>query len=70
MAHRREQTARITLAIAALPETYQLPLTLRLLEGCSYADVAAHTGQTAGAVRGQIGRGTRMLREKLRDMLD
>ena len=64
--HAVEQEAAMTLAVLrTLPETYQEPLMLRLVEGMSGPEIAARLGLTHGSVRVNLHRGMQMLREKL-----
>lgn len=49
----------------ALPETYAETLALRLIEGMTGPEIAAHTGMTHGSVRVNLTRGMKMLRERL-----
>ncbi len=65
VAARREVAAAVAEAIAELPERYQLVLALRFLEGLSYREVADAIAEPFDVVRGLIGRGGRMLRERL-----
>ncbi|MFE6968687.1 RNA polymerase sigma factor [Isoptericola sp. NPDC057653] len=44
-------------ALAALPELYREPVTLRDIEGLPYADVAERLGRSVGTVKSQISRG-------------
>jgi RNA polymerase sigma-70 factor (ECF subfamily) len=53
-------------AITALPEAYREPLLLRLVEGCSGAEIAAMTGLTPESVRVNLHRGFKMLRDRLK----
>jgi RNA polymerase sigma-70 factor (ECF subfamily) len=59
------EAARAIAAIRALPEAYRETLTLRLLEGCSGAEIAALTGLTPDSVRVNLHRGFKLLRERL-----
>ncbi len=54
-------------ALAALPEPYRSPVTLRDLEGLSYADVAERLDLPLGTVKGQISRGRALLAATLRE---
>lgn len=51
--------------IRALPDTYRETLTLRLIEGCSGAEIAVVTGLTPESVRVNLHRGFKLLRERL-----
>lgn len=52
-------------AIRDLPEAYQEPLMLRLVEGCSGREIAALCGLTEDSVRVNLHRGFTLLRERL-----
>lgn len=54
-------------AIRALPEAYRETLLLRLLEGCSGAEIAQLCGLTPDSVRVNLHRGFKLLRERLGD---
>jgi RNA polymerase sigma-70 factor (ECF subfamily) len=51
--------------IRSLPEAYRETLTLRLIEGCSGAEIAAVTGLTPESVRVNLHRGFKLLRARL-----
>jgi RNA polymerase sigma-70 factor, ECF subfamily len=73
--HTKEQTApaaqdrnealAVLEAIRSLPEAYRETLMLRLVEGMTGPEIAAHTGLTHGSVRINLHRGMQMLREIL-----
>lgn len=52
-------------AIRSLPEAYQEPLLLRLVEGMTGPEIAGRTGLTPASVRVNLHRGMKQLREKL-----
>jgi RNA polymerase sigma-70 factor, ECF subfamily len=52
-------------AIRALPDAYRETLILRLVEGMTGPEIAAHTGLTHGSVRVNLHRGMQQLRAKL-----
>lgn len=54
-------------ALAVLPDPYREPVTLRDLEGLSYAEVADRLALPLGTVKGQISRGRAMLAAALRE---
>jgi RNA polymerase sigma-70 factor (ECF subfamily) len=56
-----EQRQRLIAAIESLPETYQIPIVLRYLEGMSHADIAKRLGLREEAVRKRICRANEML---------
>ncbi len=51
--------------IKALPESYRETLVLRLVEGMTGPEIAAHTGLTPDSVRVNLCRGMKMLRALL-----
>ena len=57
-------------ALASLPESYRAPLWLRYAEGLTGPEVAERLGMGHGSLRVLLHRGTRLLREKLRRLLD
>jgi RNA polymerase sigma-70 factor (ECF subfamily) len=59
------EARRAIAAIRALPEAYRETLSLRLVEGCSGAEIAALTGLTPDSVRVNLHRGFKLLRERL-----
>jgi RNA polymerase sigma-70 factor, ECF subfamily len=64
-APRTAEAAQVLVALRELPEAYQEPLILRLIEGMSGPEIAEHTGLTAGSVRVNLHRGMKLLRERL-----
>lgn len=61
----RGEAVRVLEVIRGLPEAYQEPLILRLVEGLTGPQIATCTGLTAGSVRVNLHRGMNMLRNKL-----
>jgi RNA polymerase sigma-70 factor (ECF subfamily) len=59
--------ARILSVIRSLPEAYSETLLLRLVEGMTGPEIAAHTGLTHGSVRVNLCRGMQLLRARLAD---
>lgn len=53
--------------LAALPGTYRDPVTLRDIEGLSYAEIAARLGRPEGTVRSQVTRGRALVGARLSD---
>lgn len=53
-------------ALATLPDLYRAPVTLRDLEGLSYAEVAERLDRNVGTVKAQISRGRALLAGLLR----
>jgi len=62
----RAEARRALAAIQSLPEAYRETLMLRLVEGLTGPEIAAHTGLAHGSVRVNLHRGMQMLREALR----
>jgi RNA polymerase sigma-70 factor (ECF subfamily) len=56
----------IAAAIASLPQAQRRVITLRLLQGRSFAEIAGRLGSTEVAVKMQLSRGLRAMREELR----
>ena len=54
-------------AVASLPEPYRSSVTLRDLDGLSYADVATRLDLPLGTVKGHISRGRALLATALRE---
>ncbi|MCA9300826.1 MAG: sigma-70 family RNA polymerase sigma factor [Phycisphaerales bacterium] len=65
-AMRREATARIEEAIAALPEEFRIPLVLKEIVGCSVPEIARILGLEEGTARSRVHRA----RLRLRDAVD
>jgi RNA polymerase sigma-70 factor, ECF subfamily len=57
-------------AVAALPETYGVPLILRYSEGMSYAEIAEILGITIPAVKSRLFRARNMVAEELEEVGD
>lgn len=64
-AHDRGEALIVLEAIRSLPETYSETLMLRLVEGMTGPEIAAHTGLTHGSVRVNLHRGMQQLRQVL-----
>jgi RNA polymerase sigma-70 factor, ECF subfamily len=64
---RHEQEARLTEALADLPEAQRDALVLRHLKGWSLAQISQHLGRTPAAVAGLLKRGAKQLRLVLRE---
>lgn len=54
-------------ALASLPELYREPVTLRDLEGLSYAEIADRLDRAQGTVKAQISRGRALVASALRE---
>ena len=59
------RSAELVGIVRELPEAYRETLVLRLVEGLSGPEIAAHTGLTHGLVRVNLHRGMRLLRREL-----
>lgn len=62
---RGAEVAQVLVALRALPEAYQETMILRLVEGLTGPEIAAHTGLSPGSVRVNLHRGMKLLREQL-----
>ncbi len=63
---RRERDGELVAALGRLPPAYREVLTLRYFAGWSFAEIAAHTGDTVGTLKVRAHRA----RTQLRDVLD
>lgn len=61
----RVEAAAALRAIRALPDTYRETLIMRLVEGLTGPEIAAHTGMSPESVRVHLHRGLKLLRERL-----
>jgi RNA polymerase sigma-70 factor, ECF subfamily len=62
-----EQRENVLAALRCLPQDYRLPLMMRYLGGADYDTISRELALTNGSLRGLLGRGLQMLREKLND---
>ena len=60
-----EERDRLIAAIERLPETYQIPVVLRHVEGLAYREIAKRLGIREDALRKRIHRANEMLRSEL-----
>lgn len=60
------EVAEIRKAIDELPDNYRLVMSLVLLEGLDYEEIASLTGEREGTLRTQFSRGRAKLAEKLK----
>jgi len=60
-----DERDRLIAAIERLPETYQVPVVLRHVEGLAYRDIARRLGIREDALRKRIHRANEMLRNDL-----
>ncbi|MEI2776004.1 MAG: RNA polymerase sigma factor [Tetrasphaera sp.] len=58
--------ATVQAALARLPERYREPVTLRDLDGLSYAEIAERLGRAEGTIKAQISRGRALVAADLR----
>ena len=65
VAERRERLAFLHTQLEQLPEHYRLVLTLRYLQGFSYAEIAAILNVPLGTVKTHIHRARRLLRDRM-----
>jgi RNA polymerase sigma-70 factor (ECF subfamily) len=65
-AHRGSHVHR---ALAALPETHRIALTLRYFDALDYATIEQTLGLTNGALRGILGRALQTMRKRLQPAL-
>ncbi|MBA3272388.1 MAG: sigma-70 family RNA polymerase sigma factor [Chthoniobacterales bacterium] len=68
-ARRSEVSDEVHAALAALPETHRLALTLRYFEALDYATIEQTLGLTNGALRGILGRALQSMRKRLQPAL-
>ncbi len=66
---RAEQLADLAMALAALPEDQRTATELRYLRGLSVPEVAKQMDRTMVSVTGLLYRGTRALRQRMRETL-
>jgi RNA polymerase sigma-70 factor (ECF subfamily) len=66
-AEQREEIERAVAALRALPEPYQLPLMLRYAGGADYQTMSRELGLSNGSLRGLLGRGMAMLRQRMKE---
>jgi RNA polymerase sigma-70 factor, ECF subfamily len=66
----RERQRLIRGAIDALPPHYRVTVVLRELEGLSYQEIADLLSIPVGTVKSRLNFGKRLLKEKLRTLLD
>ena len=59
------EAAKVLDRLRELPEAYRETLALRLVEGLSGPEIAERTGRSEGAIRVNLHRGMKLLRERL-----
>ena len=62
-------TGEVHAALAALPETHRLAITLRYFDALDYATIERTLGLTNGALRGILGRALQTMRKRLQPAL-
>jgi RNA polymerase sigma-70 factor (ECF subfamily) len=60
-----EERGRMLAVLRSMPREYREPLMLRYLAGADYETISRELGLTNGALRGLLGRGMKMLRERM-----
>lgn len=66
IAERHEQSGRLSMALAKLPESHREAIVLRHVAGLAYADIAQALGSPVGTVKAHVHRGLQTLAEVLR----
>ena len=64
-----ELNAEVHAALASLPETHRLAITLRYFDALDYATIERTLGLTNGALRGILGRALQTMRKRLQPAL-
>jgi RNA polymerase sigma-70 factor (ECF subfamily) len=64
-----ELNGEVHAALASLPETHRLALTLRYFDALDYATIERTLGLTNGALRGILGRALQTMRKRLQPAL-
>jgi RNA polymerase sigma-70 factor (ECF subfamily) len=67
LAEARETRRDLAALLAALPDRYRTAVVLRHVEGMSYLEAAGLLGQPVGTVKANVHRGTKLLRESIRE---
>jgi RNA polymerase sigma-70 factor (ECF subfamily) len=62
-------SSRVYCALAALPETHRIAVTLRYFDALDYATIEETLGLTNGALRGILGRALQTMRKRLQPAL-
>jgi RNA polymerase sigma-70 factor (ECF subfamily) len=65
----KDVDGQVHAALAALPETHRVALTLRYFEALDYATIEQTLGLTNGALRGILGRALQTMRKRLQPAL-
>ena len=64
-----ERNSQVRAALAELPETHRVALTLRYFDALDYATIESTLGLTNGALRGILGRALQTMRKRLQPAL-
>lgn len=67
--HTIEVNGQVHAALAALPETHRVAVTLRYFDALDYATIEQTLGLTNGALRGILGRALQTVRKRLQPAL-
>ncbi len=67
--HTIEVNGQVHAALAALPETHRVAVTLRYFDALDYATIEQTLGLTNGALRGILGRALQTMRKRLQPAL-
>ena len=68
-ARNHERDGEVHAALAALPETHRVAVTLRYFDALDYATIEEALGLTNGALRGILGRALQTMRKRLQPAL-
>jgi len=69
LAREADLSRHVHCALAALPETHRVALTLRYFDALDYATIEQTLGLTNGALRGILGRALQTMRKRLQPAL-
>ena len=69
LAREAELNGHVHCALAALPETHRIAVTLRYFDALDYATIEQTLGLTNGALRGILGRALQTMRKRLQPAL-
>ncbi len=62
-------SGQVRAALASLPETHRVAVTLRYFDALDYATIEQTLGLTNGALRGILGRALQTMRKRLQPAL-
>ena len=66
----REETSAVLSQLAALPESYRAPITLRYFEDLGYEEMSAILDLPVGTVKSNVARGLRLIRRRMEETND